>query len=296
MTYQVQNSDSTKTFIVSDNVVDDGSISLSLIGRNVSNYGLYVARNTIHHLENFANTIAPNTPLIGQIWYDKGNTKLRVWNGTNWVSAGGIELGNLTTATAGDFLYFNGTSWVPHTFAINLATDSGLTSAPAATLTSGSTLGVGNTVRPNTTQKFGASGGMYASFGATYIDYYTNGNTIVFKMMQNGTLHAENDIIAFSTTVSDQRLKTDIQVVENALAKLAELRGVEFTYTDGRRSAGLIAQDVEKVLPQAVTETELPLKAPDGNKYKVLQYDQIFSLLVEAVKELAQRVDRLEAR
>lgn len=272
MTYQVQNSDSTKTFIVSDNVVDDGSISLSLIGRNVSNYGLYVARNTIHHLENFASAIAPSNPLIGQLWYDKtpGNFILRVWNGTGWITTGGLNLGNVNTAASGDVLYFDGTQWIA---------------------------GFPASIRKNPTQTIGASSGMYATFGSNYIDYHTSAGTVVFKMLENGTLHADNDIIAFSTTVSDQRLKTDVQVVENALERLAQLRGVEFTYTpDGRRSAGLIAQDVEKVLPQAVTETELPLKVPDGEKYKVLQYDQIFSLLVEAVKELAQRVERLEAR
>ena len=70
---------------------------------------------------------------------------------------------------------------------------------------------------------------------------------------------------------------------------------MEYTYThNGRRSAGLIAQEVEQILPQAVTETELPLQVADGEKYKVLQYDQLFSVLVEAIKELADRVEKLE--
>ncbi len=83
--------------------------------------------------------------------------------------------------------------------------------------------------------------------------------------------------------------------ITNALAKVNQLKGCTFTYTaDGKESAGLIAQDVEKVLPSAVTEKELPLKIADGEKYKVLQYDQTIGLLVEAIKELSSKIEKLE--
>lgn len=116
--------------------------------------------------------------------------------------------------------------------------------------------------------------------------------TAKILVKQNGDFHADGDVIAYSTTISDERLKTGIYTIQDALNKVYSLKGVEFTYkTDGKRSAGLIAQDVEKVLPTAVAEKELPLKTKDGEPYKVLQYDQTIGLLVESIKELKDLVD-----
>ena len=115
------------------------------------------------------------------------------------------------------------------------------------------------------------------------------------RLEADGDLHADGDVIAYSTTISDERLKENIQPINDALSKVKQLKGCTFTYTaDGKESAGLIAQDVEKVLPSAVSEKELPLKQDDGKEYKVLQYDQTIGLLVEAIKELSAKVEELE--
>ena len=112
------------------------------------------------------------------------------------------------------------------------------------------------------------------------------------RIEADGDLHADGNVIAYSTTISDKNLKTGITPISDALDKVSQLNGVEFTYkTDGKRSAGLIAQEVEKVLPSAVEEKELPLKIGDGEKYKVLQYDQTIGLLVESIKELKDIVE-----
>ena len=114
-------------------------------------------------------------------------------------------------------------------------------------------------------------------------------------MEGDGDIHADGDVIAYSTTISDERLKENIQPIDDALAKVKQLKGCTFTYTvDGKDSAGLIAQDVEKVLPSAVSEKELPLKMDDGVAYKTVQYDQTIGLLVEAIKELTAKVEELE--
>jgi hypothetical protein len=116
-----------------------------------------------------------------------------------------------------------------------------------------------------------------------------------FRMEADGDFHADGDVVAFSTTVSDERLKEDIKVVDSALDKVKQLRGVTFKYkTDGKVSAGVIAQDVEKVLPEAVIEKELPLKQDDGQAYKTVRYDALHALLIEAVKELSDEVARLK--
>lgn len=117
------------------------------------------------------------------------------------------------------------------------------------------------------------------------------------RLSNNGDLHVEGNVIAYSTTISDERLKTDIVKIDSALDKVDQLNGYTFTYTaDGKKSAGVIAQEVEKVLPSAITESTLPLKMGEDDKteYKTVQYDQLIGLLVEAVKELKAEIAELK--
>ena len=116
-----------------------------------------------------------------------------------------------------------------------------------------------------------------------------------FDFIDGGTFHARGNVIAYSTSLSDERLKENIQVVDGALEKVSQLSGYTFTYkNDGKDSAGLIAQEVEKVLPSAVSEQEIPLKVDDGKEYKLLEYDQIMALLVESIKELKAEIEELK--
>jgi len=135
----------------------------------------------------------------------------------------------------------------------------------------------------------------YISFSNNaYMNVTINGSN-EFRFEADGDFHADGDVIAFSTTVSDERLKTDIEKIENATDKVSQLNGYTFTYkADGKKSAGVIAQEVEKVLPSAVSEKELPLKMNDGVAYKTVQYDQIIGLLIESIKELKQEINELK--
>jgi hypothetical protein len=115
------------------------------------------------------------------------------------------------------------------------------------------------------------------------------------RLENDGDLHCDGDVVAYSTTTSsDEKLKDNIRVVEDSIGKLKQLRGVEFEWKkDGKSSAGVIAQDVEKVLPQAVkTVEDLNTQEP----YKTVNYDALHALLIEAVKELSARVESLEAK
>ena len=124
---------------------------------------------------------------------------------------------------------------------------------------------------------------------------FHNSGTRRFVMEDDGDFHAANDIIAFSTTPSDMRLKSDIEPITDALAKVNALTGYTFTYDHaGRKSAGLLAQEVEQVLPSAVSNKRLPLGANNNKEYKTLQYDQTIALLVESVKELKSEIDILK--
>ena len=117
------------------------------------------------------------------------------------------------------------------------------------------------------------------------------------RLEADGDLHVDGDVIAFSTTISDATLKYDINPIDHALDKVAQLTGVTYKYLkDGMESAGLLAQDVEKVMPCAVSERELPLHKNDGKSYKTLNYDNLHALLIESIKELTAKVEKLEKK
>lgn len=115
------------------------------------------------------------------------------------------------------------------------------------------------------------------------------------RLEADGDLHVDGDVIAFSTTISDATLKYDINPVEFALDKINQLKGVSYKYKhNDRESAGLLAQDVEKVMPSAVNTKKLPLATGNNKKYKTLHYDSMTAILVEAIKELSAKVKKLE--
>jgi len=123
--------------------------------------------------------------------------------------------------------------------------------------------------------------------------FYTN-NAEDMRLDNSGNLHVDANITAYSTTISDERLKTDIHRVEGALNKVCSLNGYTFTYKkDSKPSAGVIASEVEAILPSAVTEQELAFHGEAGEQYKIVQYDQLHALLIEAIKELKSEVEVL---
>ena len=129
MTYSVQNTDGSRTINVAASQVNS-SFSVALVGRNVSGYGQYFVQNSIRHLENFASTSAPSDSVLltGQIWYDKNESVMRVYDGSGWrrmsptVSAtaptGGVASGTTYYDTRDDKLKIhNGTSFVEASYA-----------------------------------------------------------------------------------------------------------------------------------------------------------------------------------
>ena len=117
-----------------------------------------------------------------------------------------------------------------------------------------------------------------------------------FITENDGDMHVKSNVVAFSTTISDERLKKDIEKIEGALDKVEQLNGYTFVYNnDGKKSAGVIAQEVEKVLPSAVQEKKLHFQMDgDVGLYKTVQYDQLHGLLIEAIKELKAEIEELK--
>ena len=86
------------------------------------------------------------------------------------------------------------------------------------------------------------------------------------------------------TENSDERLKTDIRTIDNALNLVNDMRGVYFT-KDGEARTGVVAQEIEKVLPEVVRDNE---------EYKSVAYGHVVGVLIEAIKELKKEVETLK--
>ena len=127
------------------------------------------------------------------------------------------------------------------------------------------------------------------------ISFVFNGNT-EYYMTGAGAFHADGDIIAFSSAISsDIKLKDNVQVVNGALEKVCKLEGVTFNWKkDGSESAGIIAQNVEEVFPRAVKEVD-SIGENEGETHKVVDYNQLSALFIEAIKELKEENKLLRA-
>ena len=109
---------------------------------------------------------------------------------------------------------------------------------------------------------------------------------LTLDMSAAGAATFNNDVTAFS----DERLKTDIETINDALNKVCQMRGVTFKRTDddGRTSVGVIAQEIEKVLPEVVREDN------SEDKIKSVAYGNMVGVLIEAIKELKSEIEELK--
>jgi len=122
------------------------------------------------------------------------------------------------------------------------------------------------------------------------------GNFTSFQPTTDGLGVFENDVIAYAT--SDKRLKENILNIPSALDKLEQINGVTYNWKEltpeeeqkihGNKGQdiGVIAQEIEKILPELVSTR--------SNGYKAVKYDKIVALLIEAIKELHAKVKTLE--
>ena len=107
----------------------------------------------------------------------------------------------------------------------------------------------------------------------------------------DGRIDASNDIVAYST--SDIRLKDNIKSIDKALDKVNKIQGIEFDWIEKEEihgnsghDVGVIAQEIEKVLPEVVDTRD--------NGYKAVKYEKLVPLLIEAIKDLSRQVDGLK--
>jgi len=84
MPYIVTKSSGQTLTTITDDTVDTTSTSLALVGKNYAGYGVFLNENFVKLIENFSNSAAPSSPMVGQLWYDSANTLLKIWVGTQW--------------------------------------------------------------------------------------------------------------------------------------------------------------------------------------------------------------------
>lgn len=106
MSYTINNYNGTFLATVQDGTVDT-TTSLSLVGKNYAGYGAIENENFVYLLQNFANTTPPAKSIVGQIWYDSQNQKLKFYDGANFRMASGAEYGTVAPSglTVGEFWF-----------------------------------------------------------------------------------------------------------------------------------------------------------------------------------------------
>ena len=132
--------------------------------------------------------------------------------------------------------------------------------------------------------QFGAltntSGNLIIKSGSTTAATFSGANVTFAGTLASGAITSSGDVTAFS----DMRIKHDIETIEGALAKVSDMRGVYFKRNNGEAGTGVIAQEIENILPEVVKDGE----------YKSVAYGNMVGILIEAIKELKEEVEKLK--
>ena len=145
-----------------------------------------------------------------------------------------------------------------------------------------------------------ASGYITGSYISASNDIYAAGNLRIIgnisgsSISSSGDILADGDVVAYNS--SDERLKDNIEVIQGSLDKIGEIRGVEFDWNEKSpgwaqergHDVGVIAQEVQKVLPEIVTKRK--------NGYLGVDYKRLVPLLIESIKELKEEVEILKKK
>jgi hypothetical protein len=253
----------------------------------------------------------------GNLVFDNASSNLTVHDGsfggvvsaTGNVRGGNVNTGGLVTATGnitGGNLLSDGVVCASGNIRGANINTLGLVTA-TGTITGGNILTVGNVSASGTVTGASLAGTIVTASQTNITAVGSLGNTQISSLgvgtASSGTpgeIRATDNITAYYS--SDARLKENVQNIADPVEKLMRLNGVEFDWRqdyidshggeDGyfvrRHDIGVIAQELEAVLP------ELVIDRADG--YKAVKYDRIIALLIEAVKAQQHKIDELKRR
>ena len=123
MAYNIIKSDGTPLVTISDGQTNNTATSITLVGKNFAGYGTFLNENFVQLLENFSGPTSPSNPVTGQLWYQKSNGLLQVYNGSAWKSISGAQnqANEPTYKVAGDLWFdsvnqqlkvYSGAGWI----------------------------------------------------------------------------------------------------------------------------------------------------------------------------------------
>jgi hypothetical protein len=123
MAYTITKTDGTSLGTITDGTINTSFTSLTLIGRNYSNYGQFIANDLVHIIENFAYSSSPSNPLAGQLWWDTGTGRLKVYTGSAFkvISSATVASSAPSGSISGDLWFdsanaqlyiYDGATWI----------------------------------------------------------------------------------------------------------------------------------------------------------------------------------------
>jgi hypothetical protein len=228
----------------------------------------------------------------------------------NNVTVSGTLTGNLTGNLIGDVFAPNGTTKIlengngtniPATLTGNVnGTVSSLTNHTTNSLTEGSNNLYFTTARARASVSAGTGVSYNSGTGVISIGQavgtssnvrFGNATPGTPAIAATGAITATGDVTAFASS-SDIRKKENIEKIDNALEKVLNIGGYTYNFIgDDTRLTGVIAQEIEKVLPEVVYEID---DDQFGGKTKAIRYGNIVGLLIEAIKELKEELEELK--
>ena len=196
MAYTINLTDGSIFATIADGTINTTS-SMILVGKNYAGYGEFLDENFIHLLENGSNTTAPGNPLTGQLWWDKANNVMKVYNGTTFkvISASTASATQPTSNVAGDLWFdtvnqqlkvYNGTAFI--------------LVGPASSAGQGTSGAIVTTITDN------------LSVDHVVLQFYV-GNSIVGMMSKDSTFTPQTAISGFSTIGPGLQLSSTVPSV-----------------------------------------------------------------------------------
>ncbi len=143
---------------------------------------------------------------------------------------------------------------------------------------------------------FGDSGqdfdGQIRYNNSSHFMFFKTNNVERMRLLNTGALHLTNDVVAFSSTPSDQKLKTNVKDIEYGLDTIMKLKPKQYDWKkDDRHDIGFIAQEVEEVIPEIVKDNEW-----FDDKIKTMDYEKLTAVLIKAVQEQQQQIEELKEK
>ncbi len=295
--FQIDNSGNIGIGTTSPSGLTNGVSSVSLGGTHTSTSGgLFYQVNGTYKAYSFVSSnefVHRAQSGVSQVFWAGAVERMRIKsNGIIEARADISSYTNMSTA----FAAYGDTDSGEYGIALNTAGD-GLSGSIASNLIySDGTITQPNSARSSGEIRFSNTTAASQTADIQFGGYYKGTTTFLERMRLTnvGDLHVDGDVVAYSTTISDKRLKDNVKPLESSLDKVMNLKGVEYVWNNGSRKGqkdiGFIAQEVEEVIPEIVREKQVIFNKEE--KYKTVDYRKNYSSISRSCKRIKSRSRR----